>query len=254
MKTIGVVVPSLFERPDYLRESLESIRKSGNVHVLLMGPDVERQSKPYVDLYDSLFEEPLTGTLSQKLNQALSLLPDEIELMTWLGDDDLLEENSLELCQKIFQETPNLSLIFGICRYIDQHGQVIGKNRSGNWAIPLARWGPFLAPQPGSVFTRRAFESVSRLDSSFELAFDFDLFLSLADVGTVRYVNQTMGSFRWHSESLSVKNRAKSVREASRVRKKHANGFGKLVILLLNPLVEVATLAAGLVLEVQRKR
>ena len=245
MKRIGVVVPTLFSRSDYLRQSLEAIQKSGNVYVILMGPNVEANSKDYKGLFDELLEEPKAGTLSEKLSFALSSFPENIDLITWIGDDDLLAPESLEFLEKEFRYHEELSLIYGACDYIDSNGNKIGQNKSGLWALGLSKIGPFLAPQPGSLFRRHAFVSIGGLNPELKLAFDFDLFLGLNKQGEAKYTNKTLASFRWHEESLSVGQRKTSVKEASIVRSKHASSWLRPLLLITNPLVEIATYLAG---------
>lgn len=245
MKRVGVVVPTLFSRDDYLRQSLEAIQRAGESHVILMGPNVETNARGYAGLFHELLEEPMAGTLPEKLNKALSLFPEEIDLITWIGDDDLLSPSSLESLVEQFDNDPDLSLIYGACDYIDSSGAKIGHNKSGPWALRVAKIGPFLAPQPGSLFRRSVFEKVGRLDPRFTLAFDFDLFLSISRKGKTKYVADTLASFRWHRESLSVGQRKSSVKQASLVRKKHASFCLRVILFITNPVVEAASYAAG---------
>lgn len=248
MKTIGVVVPTLFTRPDFLGQSLEAIAKAGDAHVILMGPNVKENSGPYESLFDQLIEEPKEGSLASKLSFALNSFPENIELITWIGDDDILEPASLDFLEKMFQENKELSLIYGSCSYIDSNGGAIGMNISGPWALKLSIFGPFLAPQPGSLFRKTAFVAANGLDPKLKLAFDFDLFRSLSKQGKAKYVQKPLASFRWHSDSLSVSQRKTSVKEASMVRLKHASPLLKPILRVTNPVVEIATFLAGAIL------
>ena len=245
MKRIGVVVPTLFRRSAYLRQSLEAIKKAGEAYVILMGPNAEEVAGEFNGLFDQLIEEPKSGTLSEKLTFALNSFPKNIDLITWIGDDDLLAPGSLEFLETQFQNDTDVSLIYGACDYIDSNGNKIGQNKSSPWALPLAKIGPFLAPQPGSLFRRHSFESVGGLDSSLNLAFDFDLFIGLHSQGKAKYVNKTLASFRWHKGSLSVGQRKISVKEASIVRQKHAGFWLRQLLKITNPLLEIATYLAG---------
>ena len=245
MKRIGVVVPTLFNRGDFLRQSLESIQNAGDAYVLLMGPDAEKNSLAFAGLFDEYLEEPKAETLSAKLSEALSSFNESVEFITWLGDDDLLASGSLESLEKKFREDPKLSLIYGKCDYIDSNGKQIGLNRSGSWALPLASLGPFLAPQPGSLFSRQAFEKIGGLDPNLKLAFDFDLFMRLSRGGKAEFTNKILASFRWHEDSLSVGHRKTSVREASIVRTKHASPGLRSLLRITNPFVEMVTYLAG---------
>lgn len=254
MKRTGVLVPTLFRRSDFLRQCLESIRKSGTVHIILMGPQVVRNSANYTGLFDQLVEEPKVGNLAEKLNSAFASVPKELEILTWVGDDDLLEPSSIEYLEPFFSSDPSLTLIYGACDYIDSKGNRIGQNKSGPWALALAKIGPFLAPQPGSLFTRKAFEAIDGLDTKFTLAFDFDLFLRLSGFGKTKYVGRKLASFRWHEESLSVSQRRASVREASLVRLKHAKPWLGPLLRVTNPAVEQVTFLAGLWVALKLKR
>ena len=245
MKIVGVVVPTLFQRKEYLSLVLKSVREAGNPFIVIMGPEAETKTAEYGALCDALLNEPSDGNLASKLSHALRSFPPEVGLITWIGDDDLLSPGSLNLLEQKFREDEDLVLAFGACKYVDTDGNIIGQNKSGAWAMKVAKYGPFLAPQPGSLFRRKAFESVGGLNEDLDLAFDFDLFMALSNHGNVGYVNRTLASFRWHEGSLSVRHRKTSVREASIVRLRHANGPNKTIVRIFNPLVEVATLLAG---------
>jgi hypothetical protein len=86
---------------------------------------------------------------------------------------------------------------------------------------------------------------VGGLSPQFDLAFDFDLFLKLKQIGELHYIGKTLAQFRWHPDSLSVKRRWVSVSEASRVRRKHYKGVMRIVWPLWEPWVMVATWLAG---------
>ena len=109
----------------------------------------------------------------------------------------------------------------------------------------MLRFGPDLIPQPGALFRRSSFEAVGGLDSRFGWAFDFDLFIKLSKLGKARFINQTLASFRWHPQSLSVEFRKKSVAEASTVRVNHLPKALRPISFLWELPVRQATLLAG---------
>jgi GT2 family glycosyltransferase len=136
-------------------------------------------------------------------------------------------------------------MTFGSCEYIDDQGSVVWINCSGQWAVPLLRFGPDLIPQPGALFRRSAFEAVGGLNSEFGWAFDFDLFIRLSKLGDLQFLNQTMAQFRWHPESLSVEHRKHSVAEASKVRISHLPSWIRPISFIWEYPVRQATLIAG---------
>jgi hypothetical protein len=168
-----------------------------------------------------------------------------VEYTNWLGDDDLLIAGSLKNSAQVLDSDPNVVMTFGACEYIDSNGKSVWENRSGQWAVPLLRFGPDLVPQPGALFRRSAFETIGGLNVNLGWAFDFDLFIRMSKIGMLKYLNQTLAQFRWHPESLSVEHRKKSVAEASKVRVAHLPALLRPISFIWEYPVRQATLIAG---------
>lgn len=242
---VGIVVPTLGTRPEYLRQCLLSIRKAGPAFVLLVTKEAANADALQAEgLVDSIVPDPGQG-LPDAINLGIKKLPKEVEYINWLGDDDLLTQGSLLHSAAVLDDEPKTVLAFGSCDYMDERGYVVWRNKSGSWAVPLMQVGPDLIPQPGALFRRSAFDDVGGLSTDYSWAFDFDLFLKLSKRGQLRFVNKTLAKFRWHPESLSVEHRRKSVQEASRVRTKHLPVFLRPVSALWEWPVQAATLIAG---------
>jgi hypothetical protein len=215
MSVVGVVVPTIGQRPQYIESTLRSIREAGESYVVLVGRE-DFNGKIYadsglVDLYVDEDEPSLPG----KINQGFRALPKEIEYITWVGDDDLLSGDALLKAVEVLERLEKPVLVFGHCQYIDSDGKDVLVKRTGSWAVPLLRFGPQLIPQPSAVFRRDAFERVGGLSSKYEFAFDFDLFIKLTKHGRAIFINSITSSHRWHPTSLTYSRRWDSVREAS---------------------------------------
>jgi GT2 family glycosyltransferase len=235
MPAVGVVVPTIGERPQYLDITLESIREAGDSYIVLVGRKgfdaTSYQKAGLVDLYI----DELETSVPNKINQGFRALPENIEYITWLGDDDLLAPGSLNLVVSALTKPEKPVLVFGHCQYIDSEGNDVLVKRSGRWAVPLLRFGPQLIPQPSAVFRRDAFEAVGGLSHKFEFAYDFDLFLKLTKVGKGVFVDKIISSHRWHATSLTYSRRWDSVKEASALRVSNL----PLATRVLSPLWEI---------------
>jgi GT2 family glycosyltransferase len=220
---IGIVVPTIGGRPEYLPLALASIRaavaKPEDVYILMVGR-AGFDAAPYRDLIDEYVDEPESG-LAAKINFGFRSLPADIRFINWLGDDDLLTPGSLTAALERALQPDEPVLVYGGCEYIDPAGVPIWNNASGPWAVGLLRFGPQLIPQPGALYRRDAFERIGGLSTKFGWAFDFELFYSLSEIGRCAYLPMTLAQFRWHPGSLSVSRRRESVAEASAVRKAH---------------------------------
>jgi GT2 family glycosyltransferase len=252
---VGIVVPTLGERPDKLIRCLKSIRTAGDAHILLVAPaSVVVAPLLQSGLIDSVVIDEKLG-LPTAINQGISRLPDSIQYVNWLGDDDQLTPTSITTVSRILDSESKIVMLFGACDYINNAGDVLWTNRSGQWAVPVLRFGPNLIPQPGALFRRSAFASVGGLKTNLGLAFDFDLIIRLRKIGRIKYINQTLAQFGWHTESLSVKERKKSVAEASQIRISHLPAGLRAISFIWEYPVQQATNVAGklLTLRAQRK-
>lgn len=218
---VGIVVPTIGQRPEYLPLALKSIRDAGNAYILLVGnKGFDSSSLLAKGLIDKYLDEQ-DASLAAKINYGFRQLPSEIRFINWLGDDDLLTPGSLNTALERITQADNPVLVYGGCEYIDHNGSRLFVNRSGSWAVPLLRFGPQLIPQPGALYNRAVFEQIGGLSTKYQLAFDFDLFYSLSKVGKAVFVPNVLAKFRWHPSSLSVSKRRQSVAEASQVRVSH---------------------------------
>ena len=245
MPAVGVVVPTIGERPQYLESTLKSIREAGESFIVLVGRNgfdaSSYQKAGMVDLYIDEVE----ASVPNKINQGFRALPENIEYITWIGDDDLLSPGALGAAIQALEKTEKPVLVYGHCQYIDSDDKDVLVKRSGSWAVPLLRFGPQLIPQPSAFFRRDAFEKVGGLSDKFQFAFDFDLFLKLTNLGKAVFIDQILSSHRWHATSLTYSRRWESVREASRVRVSNMPAIVRVISFLWEYPVMAVTYLAG---------
>lgn len=240
---VGIVIPTLGLRPDYLTLAIESIRSAStsDVFIMLVAPsDFVTSNKTEVD---GIAVDEGKG-LAAAINLGISKLPQTVELVNWLGDDDLLSKGSLDITVSAL-ETSNAPYVFGRCNYIDHLGNLLFVNRSGRWAVHLMKFGPQLIPQPGSLFRRSVFEANDGLNTQYKWAFDLDIFIRLSRNRRPIFVPQTLSSFRWHDESLSVGGRRGSVAEASQIRKMNLHPVLRAISFLWEPFMRQLILRIG---------
>jgi hypothetical protein len=192
-------------------------------------------------LWDLIIEDPKTG-LASAINAGIASLPPSIEFCNWLGDDDLLKPGTLADLELQLTESGKAILVYGNCTYIDGLGKQIWVSRFGGFAGKIVRFGPCLIPQPGLLFRRNEFIRLGGLNTDLGWAFDFDLFIRMSRIGKLVYLNLDVSAFRWHSDSLTVSQRSKSVAEASAVRLGNYSPIMKKLAKIWEPVVKIATL------------
>jgi hypothetical protein len=244
VNTVGIVVPTLGSRPDFLLQSLQAIQASGDTHVCVVCPAQVDLSEYFKSgLIDSRIDDVGVG-LAHAINLGLRSLPEAISMVGWIGDDDLLEPGMLKETSELLS-TGKVDFIWGQCRYIDAENRELWLNRSGTWAKYLIRFGPNLIPQPGSLFSRKAFNAIGGLSEEFSWAFDQDFFTKLFKEYRSQYIPKVVSSFRWHEGSLSAGARSGSVRESSLIRIRHMPRFLRPLTRLWEPPLQKLIMYAG---------
>ena len=251
-KAVAIIIPTLGQRSKYLDECIRSILNAGSPLIVIVSPG-NVVFNDFVKSKVGLFVGEHGKGLATAINLAVANLPPEIEFFNWLGDDDLLAENSLDKCIKVLQESQQTSAVYGQCEYIDKDSRKVATNYSGNWAKKILHFGPDLIPQPGALFRFKAFSAVGGLNTEYKLAFDFDLFIKLQKIGELTYLPSVLGSFRWHSESLSVKSRITSVLEVSKVRKSYLPPLLRSISFFWEGPIMFVTYLAGITLSLKIK-
>ncbi len=225
LRDCGVVIPTKGERLDYLSMCIDKVYANQPREIIIIkSKNANIESLPNIAKATLLIEEEGQG-LASAINTAIKRFSSEIEFVTWIGDDDVLNSDSLRVTRSVLLQNREASLVYGQCTYIDQSGKRIGKNHSGKWASKLLSVGPCFIPQPGSLIRRTSFELVHGLNESYKFAFDLELFLKLRNDGALLFIDQELASFRWHPDSLTVSNRSKSFLESRSIRKKFMHPF-----------------------------
>ncbi|MFZ9309681.1 MAG: hypothetical protein ACO24W_05810 [Candidatus Nanopelagicales bacterium] len=195
---LGVVVPTLGTRANYLLRCLQALQTE-KIFVVLVGPESAREMLKQENLHfdDFLIEDP-SDSLATSINKAIKLLPDSVPFVTWIGDDDVINaEEILQAIEGIVDEN-KVVVVYGDCNYIDEYSHFLWKNVPGIHAAQLISLLPQRISQPASAIRHSAWRTIGGLNPAYTLAFDYDLFIRLSKVGSFQYKSVTLASYRWH--------------------------------------------------------
>lgn len=216
-------MPTLGTRNEFLLENLSSLKKEGaDIFVSVVRPIARAEiDKEIGQLVDQIIDDPKKG-LSGAINKGIALLPDHVTYVNWLGDDDLLDAKALEEARHLMERQPTLGLVYGNCRYIGSDSQLKFIHKPKFPRKFLTRYGPNQIAQPAVLFRRSVFHALNGLDEGLQYAMDLDLWLRIFLIKrSTRYLNTTLASYRWHSDSLSSINDSQARVESSVVRRKY---------------------------------
>ena len=246
-----LVTATLGRRPEYLKQTLESIRsQSVAADIIVVAPlDAPGIQETADNFTATLLPDP--GSLPAAINLGIAhgLAAHEYAYVNWLNDDDLLEPGSLAATTELLDRNHQAVVAYGACRYIDEQGQQLFVSKAGPWASRILSWGPDLIPQPGMLVRSTAWNHVGGLDTSFRLAFDFDLLLKLKKLGALLDTGTVVSSFRWHADSLTVDDRKLNITESERAKRRNLGPFTRKCAWLWEPPVRAATRLAAHVVQ-----
>lgn len=220
LRDFGIVIPTLGERPDYLSSTLESLPvSSSGITLVVVAPEmvIQEISSMRHGHKISFVVDPGKG-LAHAINAAISSMPKACQFVTWIGDDDTLITENLEVSLREIRDDLNIVATFGDIELIDENGKVFTSFRTSQLAAWSIFFGPNRVPQPGSILRRSTFEQIGALNTQYKFSFDSDMFMRLAKRGTLKYVPHFVARFRWHQGSLSAGQSSDSIREASTAR------------------------------------
>lgn len=236
-----LVVATLGRRPEFLRQTLTSIRQqSVPADIVVVAPlDAPGITAMAQEFAATLVPDP--GSLPKAINLGIEQAAPHHRFVNWLNDDDLLEPDSLATTIRVLDDDPGAVVAFGACRYIDGEGRELWISRAGRWAPRILSWGPDLIPQPGMLVRADAWRKVGGLDTSYRLAFDLDLLLKLKRLGRLVDTGTVVSAFRWHPDSLTVDGRAENIAESERAKRAALSPRMRRMAVLWEPPVRLAT-------------
>ena len=249
---VRLVVPTLGRRLEFLEQCLTSIQvQAVSADIVMVCPTTAIDARTMADrLGVSVLDDP--GSLPGAINRGIEGSEGSYDYVSWLGDDDLLEPDSLTLTVSLMDAHLQAVLAYGACRYIDERGDELWISRAGAWARRILSWGPDLIPQPGMLVRSSAWSAVGGLDESLSMAFDLDLLLKLKSQGPFVHTSRVVSSFRWHGDSLTASDRSRNLDESEDVKRRYLGPIARRAAWLWERPVRQATVAAAR--EVHRRR
>ena len=218
-----MILPTLGDRPDTLRETLESVkaqRLTVDLSLVVVAPTSATSARELAASYGAvLVDDPREG-ISEAINRGLAARTTE-QFYAWVGDDDVFRPGGLALLKSMLDGSPTAVLAYGGCDYIDTAGRTIARSNAAWLADFILAWGPDLVPHPSSMIRLDALEAIGGFDKTLKFAMDLDAMLKLRRRGRFIWTRVAVSGFRWHPDSLTVANRLASSTEAESVKRRH---------------------------------
>lgn len=209
MKLVSIVTPSYNQAP-YLEQTIRSVLDQDYPsleYIVVDGASTDGSVeiiKKYSDKLAWWVSEKDKGQ-GEAINKGLARAKGEI--LAWINSDDYYLPNAVSSAEKIFEQNPEVVLVYGDMLAVDQNGETTNLLKYGQYSLEDLLCFQIIG-QPVVFFRREAFEKTGGLDTSFHFMLDHHLWIRIAQQGKILHVPQIWAAARYHP---LAKNRSKPV-------------------------------------------
>jgi glycosyltransferase involved in cell wall biosynthesis len=212
----------------FLRDCLESVAAQDGVtieHWLIDGLSTDDSlgiaaAFPHVRILSEA-----DGGMSEAINKGYERATGEWIL--WLNSDDRLLHGVLAKVLAFARKNPSADIIHGDTVFVDENGGNPRRKLDHANDSFVSVFGGSWMLSTSTFVHRHLIESGLRLDESYRVAMDYELFLRAGREGArFCYFPEAVAEFRWHRGNLSVVQDAKRKEENKRLLREHARARG----------------------------
>ncbi len=221
--SLSIVTPS-FNQAAYIREALVSVADQGypNLeHLVIDGGSKDGTVdilRDYAGKQGRVrwTSEQDTGQ-SNALNKGFARAAGDV--VGWLNSDDRYRPGCFEHVAKVFEENPDVDVLYGDYTWIDESGKVFRIRREIEFSFFVLLYHRVLyIPSTATFFRRRIFDDGNWLNERLHYAMDFEFFVRLASRGyRFKHVPKLMADFRFQRNSKTCTDSHKQFEEIDHV-------------------------------------
>jgi glycosyltransferase involved in cell wall biosynthesis len=139
----------------------------------------------------------------------------------WLNADDTYRPGAISAAVRSLVSTPEAAVVYGQGVWTDTDDRVLGTYPTLS-PYEASHWERecFIC-QPAALMTRRAFETVGMLDTDFQSAFDYDLWIRLSRGHLFVAIPEVLAASRMHPGNKSLGQRRQAFQEAIHLLRRH---------------------------------
>lgn len=138
----------------------------------------------------------------------------------WLNADDLYLPGAVTAAVDALRDS-GAALVHGSWRQIEKDGTTIRDVPAVPFDLRRQLEDANRVAQPGSFFTRDAYEAVGGVDERYRYALDYELWLKLGKRFPVTHVDRVLAAYRYHGTSKTVAEPKGFVGETWHASRKH---------------------------------
>jgi glycosyltransferase involved in cell wall biosynthesis len=228
MSKISVVLP-VYNGSTYLKDSIESVLNQTYQHFELIIVDdcsadnSDEIAQKYANSDPRIFyvRNETNLKLPESLNTGFAQATGEY--WTWTSCDNLYQPSAFEELLKAIENSKEVALVYASMQIIDEHNNSVGFVEAGNAEDLIFR------NVVGACFLYRKSiaNRVGDYAKNLFLCEDYEYWLRVACVSSIKPISECLYRYRRHSESLSHNNEKEIIAKGIKVQKNYYSSFIK---------------------------
>lgn len=146
------------------------------------------------------------------------------DILAYLNSDDIYEKNTFKIVDDYFIKHPNVKIVYGVGRFIDEKGKFAGYYKTKSPTLENL-FKECVISQPTVFMRREIYETIGPLDENLDYTMDYDYWIKVAKKYKFSFINKPLASTRLHKNSKTSSQSEKVFKEILAVLK---NNFGKV--------------------------
>lgn len=212
------VVTISYNQKKYVEATIDSVLMQADVNFeyIIIDPGSSDGSidviNKYKDKVDKIIIEPDFGP-SDGLNKGLNFASGDI--FCYINSDDLLLPGALSRVKKLFEDNPDIDIIYGDGIIIDENGKKKRECYSDVFDIKAAAYGASIVIQPSTFFRMSIFRKNVKFNINNKSNWDGELFIDAVLAGAkIKNDKHLYSAYRVHGDGITG---------SGRLAEKHAN-------------------------------
>lgn len=220
---VSIITPS-YNQGQFIEETIKSVLQQDycNIEYIVIDGGSTDQTLDILRRYSERIKwisEPDKGQ-GDAVNKGIQMACGSI--IGWLNSDDTYIEGAVSSVVSYFNNHHNTSMVYGEAYYTNERGKIIGRYLTEKFSTLRLAEQCFIC-QPATFFTKEIFERSGKINQTYQLSMDYELWMRIAKLGKIAYLPKYLATSRMYKTNKTLSRKREAFQESFKALKKHYN-------------------------------